>query len=191
LVILVGWVGKIAYSKNGRLLSTNVHDLIEAKKEENLVSISWPAVGFFYPNHHFPQYLNKTLVGIIFSASLCLLVNTRVQSQEGGKESFYSQLNRAIIRLEHSTQDTTIAVGTAFFVHTGKKLFVVTARHVAEKNYDMQARVPTKHDSTGQIELFNYGFPAIGGFFIPNRVTALYPFCGCCSDEIGLDDKKP
>lgn len=123
----------------------------------------------FLSKHHFPQCLNKTLVGIIFSASLCLPVNTQVQSQDEGKDTFYSQLNRAIIRLEHSTQDTTIADGTAFFVHTGNKLFVVTARHVAEKNYDMQARVPTKHDSTGQIEVVQLRLPRDRWVFHPQQ----------------------
>lgn len=100
-------------------------------------------------------FQKRILVTVLIFASVA---NIQAQSR-GDKESFYNQLSRAIIRLEHSTQDTTMADGTAFFVHSEKKLFVVTARHVAEKNYDMQARVQTKHDSTGQIEVIQLKLP--------------------------------
>lgn len=107
------------------------------------------------------MYISKALrrIGIVFIASSYLLADAQAQSQEKAKESIYSQLNRAIIRLEHTEQHTTIADGTAFFVRREDKLFVVTARHVVEKNYDIWARVQTKHDSTGQIEVIQLRLP--------------------------------
>jgi hypothetical protein len=71
--------------------------------------------------------------------------------KDNEKEDLYSQLSCAIIRLEHTR---TISIegadnpkterksnGTGFFVHWEGKLFVVSARHVVEKPYDLQARV--------------------------------------------------
>ncbi len=67
------------------------------------------------------------------------------------KEDLYSQLNRAVIRLEHIeaiqkegapnviTQNKSD--GTAFFVQSEGSLFVVSARHVVEQSYDLHARV--------------------------------------------------
>ncbi len=72
-------------------------------------------------------------------------------ANENEKEGLYSQLCRAIIRLEHienvekEGSETPVPElkpnGTAFFVQYEEKLFVVSARHVVEKPYDLQARV--------------------------------------------------
>lgn len=79
------------------------------------------------------------------------------------KEDLYTQLNRAVIRLEHSekiekegsgkTIDINKPNGTAFFVRGKDDLFVVTARHVVENDYDLHARVQCKNRLTGDNEL--------------------------------------
>lgn len=71
---------------------------------------------------------------------------------EEAKETFYSQTKRCIVRLEHSIKyleegskepkNKTISDGTAFFVKYKNILYVVTARHVVEKDHDLHARVP-------------------------------------------------
>jgi len=95
------------------------------------------------------------LLFIVVQSFICLAIE---QSEE--KEDLYSQLCRAVIRLEHSEEvlngdsneiiSKSIPNGTAFFVRNGNDLFVVTARHVVEKDYDLQARVQCKNKKTGE-----------------------------------------
>ena len=88
-----------------------------------------------------------TLAIIIFFSYFSLIY---AEEAKGEKEDFYSQITRAIIRLEHTQKTqyegsedakiTDVANGTAFFVAREKELFVVSARHVVEKEYDLHAR---------------------------------------------------
>jgi len=98
------------------------------------------------------------LIFIIEGGIICM---AKEQTEE--KEDLYSQLNRAVIRLEHSEKtkekdsDQIISIdkpnGTAFFVRSGEDLFIVTARHVVEKDYNLQARVQCKNIKTGNNEV--------------------------------------
>jgi len=93
----------------------------------------------------------------------------KAEYQHDEKESFYSKSNRIIIRLEHSekiisesskkTEDQYKPDGTAFFVQSGKELYVVTARHVVEKGYDLHAKVRSINLGTGEIEVIFLNLP--------------------------------
>ncbi len=98
------------------------------------------------------------LIFVIKISFICLAIE-----QTEKKEDFYSQLCRGIIRLEHNEEikekssnkitNITRPDGTAFFVRSGDDLFVVTARHVVEKEYDLHARVQCKNRITGDNEV--------------------------------------
>ncbi|MFH2012642.1 MAG: trypsin-like peptidase domain-containing protein [Pseudomonadota bacterium] len=107
---------------------------------------------------------------VIWVATFCMLLPAWfVWAEEKGKEDFYSQLNSAIIRLEHfvSVQQEGLpnAIkqnkpdGTAFFVKSGKGLFVVSARHVVEQPYDLHARVECLNMKSGQKEVIFLKLP--------------------------------
>lgn len=99
------------------------------------------------------------LIFIIIEGSI--IFTAKEQTEE--KEDFYSQLNRAVIRLEHSEKiekeganqiiNINKSDGTAFFVRSGGDLFVVTARHVVETSYNLHARVQCKNIKTGNNEV--------------------------------------
>jgi len=101
------------------------------------------------------------LIFIIIEGSIIFTAKEQTEEQE----DFYSQLNRAVIRLEHSEKikkegaDQIINInkpdGTAFFVRSGGDLFVVTARHVVEKDYNLHARVQCKNRITGNNEVIS------------------------------------
>ena len=103
-------------------------------------------------------FLELVLLFLIVMSFSCL---AREQIKE--KDELYSQLCNAVIRLEHyesmmkegSDEITTIKVsdGTAFFVGNLENLFIVTARHVVEKDYDLHARVQCKNKITGDCEV--------------------------------------
>lgn len=96
--------------------------------------------------------------------TLSLVCSFLFAEEKKAKEELYLQLNRAIIRLEHFEEtkkegsnkviDTSKADGTAFFVLYNNSIFVISARHVVEKPYDLHARVQVKNDITGDIETF-------------------------------------
>jgi len=98
------------------------------------------------------------LLFIIRMPFICLAIE---QTEE--KEDIYSQLCKGIIRLEHNEKilkegsnkviDISVPIGTAFFVGNAEDLFIVTARHVVEKDYDLQARVQCKNRITGENEV--------------------------------------
>ena len=96
----------------------------------------------------------------VFIVLLTLSYPISTFAEEAEKESLYSQIDRAVIRLEHFdlvTQKTD--VGTAFFVVSNGKLFVVSARHVVEHPFDFQARVQTKNQKTGEDKVFILKLP--------------------------------
>ena len=117
-----------------------------------------------------------TLAIIIFFSCFSLIY---AEEPNEAKEDFYSQITRAIIRLEHTQKTkyegsediktTDIANGTAFFVASGEELFIVSARHVVEKNYDLHARVQTKNKITNKKETVILKLPKDRWVFHPNN----------------------
>lgn len=93
----------------------------------------------------------------------------KAEYQHDEKESFYSKSNRIIIKLEHPEKITSKASdkirdqdkpdGTAFFVQSREELYIVTARHVAEKGYDLHAKVRSINLRTGEIEVILLNLP--------------------------------
>ena len=108
----------------------------------------------------------------IFVAAFCILLPISfavAEEKEIEKEDLYSQLSRAIIRLEHLEtiqQEGSPNIiphnkpdGTAFFVQSEKNLFVVSARHVVEQAYDLHARVECLNTKSGQKEVILLKLP--------------------------------
>ncbi len=102
------------------------------------------------------------IIFIISNSGFCL-------AEYKKKEPLYAQLNRAIVRLEHIENiiqegskkviTKNISDGTAFFVYREKSLFIVSARHVVEKPYDLHARVQCKNRKTDNIEVILLSLP--------------------------------
>ena len=98
---------------------------------------------------------------------VCLFTASALSAESN--ESLYSQAKRGVIRLEHfeaviqeGSSDTilrNVPDGTAFFVSGYDQLFIVSARHVVEKSYDLHARVQTKNVSTGEQKVFLLKLP--------------------------------
>lgn len=108
----------------------------------------------------------KKLIPIIVLGLFLIPCNAEVKE----KETLYSQLSRAVIRLEGAAsvpiagspgKVTTKYVphGTAFFVGHEGHLFVVTARHVTEKFSHLQARVECVNKSSGAKEVIRLVLP--------------------------------
>ena len=98
---------------------------------------------------------------LIFIIEISFICFATEQTEE--KEDLYLQLSRAVIRLEHSEKilkegsneliNTNVSNGTAFFIGNTEDLFIVTARHVVEKDYDLHARIQCKNRITGETEI--------------------------------------
>jgi len=103
-------------------------------------------------------FLESVLLFLIVISFSCL---AREQIEE--KDKLYPQLCSAVIQLEHYEIMTKegayeiftkkVADGTAFFVVDTQDLFIVSARHVVEKEYDLHARVECKNNLTGENEV--------------------------------------
>lgn len=99
----------------------------------------------------------------IISLTLIILLFAFSTKAEEDKEGFYEQISRAVIRLEHIEQikkegsniikTKNISDGTAFFVASEKDLYLVSARHVVDKNHALHARVRCKNEVTKEIEV--------------------------------------
>lgn len=113
--------------------------------------------------------LEKYEMNIIMSTvllALCLVPYSAIAKET---EDFYSQLSRAIIRLEHietiQKEGSPIVItqnkpdGTAFFVKSEGSLFVVSARHVVEQSYDLHARVECLNVKSGKKEVIFLKLP--------------------------------
>jgi len=102
--------------------------------------------------------------------------------KQDGKESFYSKSNRLIFKLEHPEKGTVEGPGrikeqyksdgTAFFVQSKDQLYVVTARHVAEKGYDLFAKVRSINTQTGETKVIFLTLPRDRWVFHPRQGDA-------------------
>jgi len=114
----------------------------------------------------------KKIMSILTCAILPIIAFSQTPKEQ--KESFYNQINRAVIRLEHIEEIRqegsrnvimrNIPDGTAFFVatsntQTSNTLYIVSARHVVEKPYDLHARVQCKNEKTGDNEVILLKLP--------------------------------
>lgn len=91
--------------------------------------------------------------------SFSCLANEQIEE----KDVLYPQLCSVVTRLEHyevmtkegayEISTTKVSDGTAFFVGNNNDLFIITARHVAEKDYDLHAKVQCKNKITGDNEV--------------------------------------
>jgi len=110
-------------------------------------------------------FLLSFLLIFSFTANLA-----KAETQADEQESFYAKSNRLIFRLEHPERTTDYpgeakikeqqkSDGTAFFVQSEEELYVVTARHVAEKGYDLHAQVRSINLKTGGIEVIYLNLP--------------------------------
>jgi len=78
------------------------------------------------------------------------------------QDMVYDKFSRAIIKLKHDERvhllssnnfkTNVIPDGTAFLLSKRNDLFVVSARHVVDKNYDLYANVKAKDSETGVIK---------------------------------------
>lgn len=120
------------------------------------------------------------IIKILLVAGLCLNGICFAEDNKNKKqESFYSQIKRCVVRLEHSVKfleegsetpkENIISDGTAFFVKYKQYLYIVTARHVVEKDYDLHARVPVIYkpgeEDKEQQEIVLMKLPKIGWIF--------------------------
>ena len=105
----------------------------------------------------------KNIKKFLFIALVALILNPCLANGSQEKESFYSQLTRTIVRLEHleevkkegsgKIEIKSVPEGTAFFVWYEKNLYIITARHVVDKDYDLHARVKCRNRKTGLDEI--------------------------------------
>lgn len=114
---------------------------------------------------------------------LCMSGNPAgAQYQQDEKESFYAKSNRVILRLEHAEKirpegseifkEQYKPDGTGFFVQSEGELYVVSARHVVEKGYDLQAKVRSKDLRTGEIKVLHLNLPRERWAFHPQQGNA-------------------
>jgi len=111
------------------------------------------------------KYEMNRIISLILLA-LCLVPYSAIAKET---EDLYSQLNRAVIRLEHieaihkegspNVIKQNKPDGTAFFVQSEGSLFVVSARHVVEQSYDLHARVECLNAKSGGKEVIILKLP--------------------------------
>ena len=107
----------------------------------------------------------------------CLFLCSAEAKEE---ENLYSQVSRAVIRLERAVavpkkgspgevEKRIDSHGTAFFVARENGLFVVTARHVAEWQGELSARVKWVNKTTGKKEIVLLRLPRSRWIFHSNE----------------------
>ncbi len=117
--------------------------------------------------------------GFLSISLIFLLLGGLSEGQCEEKESFYSKSNRLILRLEHiekaaaegpgRAKEQSKSDGTAFFVQWADELYVITARHVTEKGYELRAKVRTIDLRTGTIKVAFLNLPPKRWVYHPNQ----------------------
>lgn len=121
---------------------------------------------------------NNRLVYFVI-ATVGLQFAPLVDAEEGSKEDFYKQMSRAVVRLEHIDvitrrgQEDTLNQeqpdGTGFFVRFKDEYYLVSARHVVQRSYDLRARVTVRHIETNQLEVVELHIPKAAWVFHPDQ----------------------
>ena len=113
--------------------------------------------------------------------ALLLLLFAVIHNAEAGDniESFYTKIGRTVVRLEHfysiltEGNDTYIiknySDGTGFFVTSDDRLYLVTARHVADTDHDLHARVKIRNSITNKDEILLLRIPRTHWVFHPDN----------------------
>jgi S1-C subfamily serine protease len=112
----------------------------------------------------------KRSASSMFVFVLLVVIHVATLTGQSSKESFYTQAERRVIRLEQTLPSGGHSpVGTGFFVQDEtNQLFVVTARHVASLGLDLRARVPTLLKTTGKTDVVELRLPASGWVYHQN-----------------------
>ncbi len=108
--------------------------------------------------------------GVVVATAIVLFaICASLPRAEDAAEPLYAQAGRLVFRLEHkevvarpgqpTPESRLVPDGTAFVLGHRGRLFLVTARHVAERAYDLRARVPSKRDDDGAIEVVELRIP--------------------------------
>jgi hypothetical protein len=115
----------------------------------------------------------------LFISLIFLLLGGLREGKGEEKESFYSKSNRLILRLEHiektaaegpgKLKEHSKSDGTAFFVQWANELYVVTARHVTERGYELRAKVRIMDLKTGNIKVALLNLPPKRWIYHPNQ----------------------
>ena len=119
--------------------------------------------------------MNKLLLTLLLG--LCLVPGPAEAKEE---EDLYSQISRAVIRLERTVrapkkgspgefEKKLVSHGTAFFVSRENTLFVVSARHIADWPGDLSARVEWLNEETGEREIVLLRLPKSRWVFHSNE----------------------
>jgi hypothetical protein len=95
------------------------------------------------------------------------------------QDMVYERFSRAIIKLKHDERvhlrdsnkirTNVIPDGTAFLLYSRNDLFVVSARHVVDKDYDLYANVQAKDSETGVIKNFLLKLPGHSWVYHPDQ----------------------
>jgi Trypsin-like peptidase domain len=101
------------------------------------------------------------------------------ESVSKNQNMVYEKFSRAIIKLRHDERvhlvgsnklkTNVIQDGTAFLLSNRNDLFVVSARHVVDKNYDLYANVKATNNETGMINNFLLKLPRHSWVYHPNQ----------------------
>jgi hypothetical protein len=113
-------------------------------------------------------------------AALALLMFLSSLAQAADeKEPFYSQIGRSVVRLEHTTESlsegnvkpisTNYPDGTGFFVWSGGRLFLFSARHVVDTDHDLHARVKVYNETSKKSEILLLKLPRGNWIFHPDK----------------------
>lgn len=85
-------------------------------------------------------------------------------------ESLYQQLSRSVVRLEGPNG---VSVGTGFFVVFQRETYLVSARHIAEKSFDLRSRVPSRNRESGATEVVELRVPKEAWVYHPDGAKTI------------------
>ncbi len=112
------------------------------------------------------------------------------------QDMVYDKFSRAIIKLKHDEpvhikgsnkiKTNVIPDGTAFLLYNRNDLFVVSARHVVDKDYDLYANVKAKNNETGLIKTFLLKLPRHSWVYHPDQGNDKTHYVDVAVMKIGL-----
>jgi hypothetical protein len=119
------------------------------------------------------------MVKIMLVAYLLGIALLNNASAEEFKDSFYAQVGRAVIRLEHISEVMTegnakpsssnTPDGTGVFIWSEGRLFLMTARHVVATDHDVHARVKVYNEISKTSEMLILKLPRSNWIFHPDN----------------------
>lgn len=137
---------------------------------------------------------------ICWVLAISLLTCGGTNAESDSTQTQYDAISRAVVRLEHT--DTVVRAGqekvtsvpksdgTGFVTYYNQNLYLVTARHVVDKPYDLRTRVTVERMDNNELEVVELRIPKEAWVYHPKGETPKLNYVDVAAVKLSLKKER-